>query len=61
MTKLELVRLGSGDDVTRLAKVLGCKKVKLSIKYLGLPLGANSKDVRMWDLIITRFGRRLAG
>lgn len=43
-----------------MAKVLGCKVGKLPIKYLGMTLEAKYKDVRMWNLILVRFERRLA-
>lgn len=46
LTKSELVRLSDGDNVTRLANVLGCKRMELSIKYLNLLLCATYKDVR---------------
>lgn len=58
---LELVRLDDGLNTSRLTEVLGCKVVKLPIKYLGMPLDAKYKDMRMWDLIVARFERRLAG
>lgn len=54
------MRLGDGNDATRLAIVLGCKKVELPIKYLGLSLDANYKDVGTWDPVIERFESRLA-
>lgn len=47
LTKFELVTLEDGSDATRLAKVLGCKRVELPIKCSGMPLSANHKDVRM--------------
>lgn len=43
----------SGSNTTRSAKVLRCKMVKLSTKYL--PLRAKYKDARMQDPIVRRF------
>lgn len=37
LTKSEFERLDGRDDVNRLANVWGCKRVKLSINYLGCP------------------------
>lgn len=59
LTKSELVRLGDGGTFMRLAKVLGCKVVKLHINYY-MPLGAKYKDTRMWNSILVRFERRFA-
>lgn len=42
-----MVRLGDESDFDNLARVMGCKAVKLLIKYLGLPLEANFEDVRI--------------
>lgn len=43
----EMVRLGDESDAESLVRVLRCKAAKLPIKYLGLLLGANYKEVRM--------------
>lgn len=39
-SKSALVRLGDGNDATKLVRVLSCKIVELPIKYLGLSLGS---------------------
>lgn len=52
LKKSELVRIGDRRDKKRLAEVLGCKLVKLPIKYLVVPLGSKDKDTKMWDLVI---------
>lgn len=57
----ELVRLGDGQDVNRLASILACKSVNLPIKYLGLLLGAKYKDVSTWDPVVARFEQCLVG
>lgn len=45
LTKSKLVKL---DDrqISRDSNVLGCKVVKLLIKYLGIPLGAKHKKCK---------------
>lgn len=58
--KFEMVRLGSGSNIRRLARILGCKIVNLPIMYLGKLLGANDTDVKTWDSVVARFERRLA-
>lgn len=59
LTKFELVRLGDEKDIDRQEKVMGCKVVKLPIKYLGLPLEANYKEVGMWNPVMARFEKTL--
>lgn len=43
LVKFELTKLGVNREVDNLATMLGCKIRSLLIKYLGLPLVANSK------------------
>ena len=40
---------------------LGCKQSSLPMKYFGLPLGAKWKDRAVWNPIIEKVERRLAG
>ena len=47
--------------MSSLAAILGCKESSLPITYLGLPLGATFKDVKVWDGVVTRIQRKLAG
>ena len=44
-----------------LVQILGCKIVSLPMKYLGLPLGATFKAKLIWNPIIERIEKRLAG
>lgn len=53
LTKFEMVTLGDDRDADRLQSVLGCRVVKLLIKYLELPLKANYKEVRAYDMAVT--------
>ena len=50
----------AAEDIEVLAAELGCRAGSLPTMYLGLPLGAPHKSVRMWDIIEERFRRRLA-
>lgn len=54
---------GVDDNETQLkgfADILGCKMDKFSIKYLGLPLGANPRSVNSWAPSIERFQKKLS-
>ncbi len=59
--KSELVPVGNVPDVEGLAAVLGCKVADLPIIYLGLPLGSSFKDQTIWNGIIEKMEKRLAG
>jgi hypothetical protein len=54
--KSELAQVGEV-----LAEILGCKTSALPMKYLGLPLGAHFKVQSIWNPIVERLKRRLAG
>lgn len=43
-----------------LAQVMGCKVESLPIKYLGLPLGANPKRIKIWEPILDKMGKKLS-
>ncbi|XP_023916416.1 uncharacterized protein LOC112028013 [Quercus suber] len=59
--KSELVPVGMVDNLDLLLIVLGCKQGTLPMKYLGLPLGAKFKDKAIWNPILEKIERRLAG
>ena len=59
--KSELVPVGVVHNIDLLLNVLGCKQGSLPLKYLGLPLGANSKDKSIWNPILEKMERKLAG
>ena len=59
--KLELVPVGVVHNIDLLLVVLGCKQGSLPMKYLGLPLGAKFKDKTIWNPILEKMKRRLAG
>nr|XP_016498719.1 PREDICTED: uncharacterized protein LOC107817408 [Nicotiana tabacum] len=49
------------DQLTYLKQVLQCKVGFLPTTYLGLPLGASHKDTTIWNSVIERVEKRLAG
>ena len=59
--KSKLVPVGVVHNIDLLLNVLGCKQGTLPMKYLGLPLGAKFKDKTIWDPILEKMKRRLAG
>lgn len=59
--KSELIPVGSVPRISILAAFLGCKIGALPTTYLGLPLGASFKAPRVWDGVVDRVQRRLAG
>uniref|UniRef100_A0A2N9I0Y1 Protein kinase domain-containing protein n=1 Tax=Fagus sylvatica TaxID=28930 RepID=A0A2N9I0Y1_FAGSY len=59
--KSELVPVRDVADIENLAGILGCKTSSLSMKYLGLPLGARFKSQAIWDPIVEKMERRPAG
>ena len=59
--KSELVLVGVVNNIDIFLVVLGCKQGSLPMKYLGLPLGAKFKDKTIWNPILEKMERRLAG
>lgn len=59
--KYELVPVGGVHNLEALVGLLGCGQSSLPLKYLGLPLGAKFKDLSIWNPILERMERRLAG
>ena len=59
--KSNLVPVGVVHNIGLLLDVLGCKLGSLPMKYLGLPLGANFKDKTIWNPILEKMERKLAG
>ena len=59
--KFELVVVGAVHSMDLLVAVLGCKQGSLPMKYLGLPLGAKFKDKSIWNPILEKMERKLAG
>jgi hypothetical protein len=61
LEKSEIVPIGEVEDVERLANLLGCRVASLPMTYLGLPLGASYKSTSIWNGVIEKMERRLAG
>ena len=59
--KSELIPVGVVHNLEALVGLLGCGQSSLPLKYLGIPLGAKFKDLFVWDPILERMERRLAG
>jgi hypothetical protein len=59
--KSEIVPVGPVADVENLVQVLGGRIASLPMKYLGLPLGARYKSKDIWNPILEKMERRLAG
>ena len=53
--------MGVVPNILLLEDVLGCKQASLPMKYLGLPLGAHFKDRSIWNTILEKMERKLAG
>ena len=61
MGKSKLVPMGVVQNIVDMVDVLGCRQGSFPLKYLGLPLGGNVRDSSIWNPIIEKMERRLAG
>jgi hypothetical protein len=59
--KSELVPVGAVPCIDDLADILGCKTSCLPMTYLGLPLGAKFKVKAIWNGVLDKMEKRLAG
>ena len=59
--KSELVPVGGVPNLEALVGLVGCGQSSLPLKYLGLPLDVKFKDLFVWNPILERMERRLAG
>ena len=59
--KSELVPVGTVLNMHQLADILCCRISALSLLYLGLPLGASFKASSIWNPILEKIERQLAG
>ncbi|XP_050259707.1 uncharacterized protein LOC126704729 [Quercus robur] len=59
--KSEMVPIGEVNDVHALAKILGCRIGTLPMSYLGMLLGASHKSPSIWNPILEKIERKLAG
>jgi hypothetical protein len=61
LRKSEIVHIGDIENVEGLAHLLGCQVVSLPMTYLGLTLGTSYKSVSIWNGVIKKMERQLAG
>ena len=59
--KSELVPIGEVNNVHALAEILGCRIGSLPMTYLDMPLGASHKSPSVWNPILEKINRKLAG
>ena len=61
MHKREMVPIGEVDDVHALVDILGYRVGSLLMSYLGMPLGASHNSPSIWNPILEKIERKLAG
>jgi hypothetical protein len=61
MSKSEMVPIGEVTNLSYLADILSCRIDTLPMTYLGMPLGSSFKALGVWNPIIEKVERRLAG
>uniref|UniRef100_A0A2N9GTW6 Reverse transcriptase domain-containing protein n=1 Tax=Fagus sylvatica TaxID=28930 RepID=A0A2N9GTW6_FAGSY len=61
LSKSELVPVVQVPNVPEMAGILGCQVASLPLKYLGLPLGASFKSKVLWDRVVEKMEKHLAG
>ena len=53
--------IGEVPNIQVLAEILGCRTGSLPMTYLGMPLGASHKFPTIWNPILEKIERKLAG
>ena len=61
VSKTELVPIGEVNNVHALAEILGYRIGSLPMTYLSMPSGASHKSPSIWNPILEKFHRKLAG
>ena len=61
LSKGVLIPIGKVPELNNLAQFFGCGADYLPSSYLGLPLGASYKCKAVWDPVVDRFRKKLAG
>jgi hypothetical protein len=61
LAKSEIVLVGEVENLRVLADILCCQIGSLPMSYLGTPLGSSFKSTSIWNPIIEKMERRLAG
>jgi hypothetical protein len=61
MSKSEMVPIGEVTNLSYLADILSCRMGTLPMTYLNMPLGSSFKALGVWNPIVEKVERRLAG
>lgn len=61
LTKSSLIAVGEAPNLDQLAADLGCCMGDLPFSYLGMPLGSSFKWRDVWDPVLDRMRKHLAG
>uniref|UniRef100_A0A2N9FLS3 Reverse transcriptase domain-containing protein n=1 Tax=Fagus sylvatica TaxID=28930 RepID=A0A2N9FLS3_FAGSY len=61
LAKNEMVPIGNVGNLAVLVDILCCRISQLPMNYLGMPLGSSFKALSIWNPIIEKMERRLAG
>ena len=61
MSNNEMVSIGEVENLAALTDILSCCMGTLSMTHLGMPLGSSFKAIGVWNPIIEKVERRLAG
>ena len=61
VAKSEMVPIGEVNNVHALAEIFGCRVGALLMTYLGMSLGAPHKSPSIWNPILEKIERKLAG
>ena len=61
LAKRAFIPIGEVADLHNLAQFFSCGVDSLPYTYLGLPLGASYKCKTVWETVVKKFLRRLAG
>jgi hypothetical protein len=61
LAKSVMIPVGNVQQVDYLASILGCEVASLPFEYLGLPLGAPNSAIHIWDGVLEKMDRHLAG
>lgn len=61
VAKSEIVPIGGVNNVHALVEILGCRVGTLLMTYLGMPLGVSHKSPSIWNPILEKIERKLAG
>ena len=61
VAKSETIPIGEVNNMQALAEFLGCRIRALPMTYLGMPPGASNKSPSIWNPILEKMERKLAG